>query len=158
MPRGNVRYWAKADIRPSRANVRLWWKADVRWGIHLPMTAAPNGEPVFRIAIGRRVHISGWPAVLLAPLAIPAILLITLSQRLFGLKSTADLSAQEVESYLRDFLEGTGSDWDWDDFTSVSITDPTLERFRGEAASVPLPLDAEGEATLRRLLEEVRAL
>ena len=122
------------------------------------MTAAANEGPVFRIAIGRRVHISGWPAVLLAPLAIPVILLITFLERLFGLKSTADLSAQEVETYLRDFLEGTGGDWDWDDFTSGSITEPALERFRVEAASVPLPLDAEGEATLRRLLEEVRAL
>jgi len=130
----------------------------VRAGIHLAMTAPPNGKPVFRIAIGRRVHISGWPAVLLAPLAIPVILLIALSQQLLGLKSTADLSAQEVESILRGFLEGTGGDWDWDDFTSVPVTDPTLERLREEAASVPLPLDAEGEAILRRLLSEVRAL
>lgn len=121
------------------------------------MTAASDEGPVFRIAIGRRVHISGLPAILIAPLAIPVILLIKLAERLFGLKTSVDLTAQDVESYLRDFLEGTGGDWDWDDFTSVPITDPTLDGFREEAASVPLPLDAEGEATLRRLLEEVRA-
>ena len=122
------------------------------------MTAASGGGPVFRIAIGRRIHISGWPAILLAPLAIPIILLILLGQRLFGLKTSADLTARNVESYLRNFVDGTGGDWDWDDFTSIAITDPALDRIREEAAWVPLPLDAEGEATLRRLLEEVRAL
>lgn len=120
------------------------------------MTAAPDRGQVFRLAIGKRVHISGWRAVLLAPLAIPIILIITLAQRLLGLKTTVDLAAQEVEIYLRDFLEGTGRDWDWDDFTSIPITDKTLETFRVEAASVPLPLNAEGEATLQRLLQEVR--
>lgn len=122
------------------------------------MTAASNEGPVFRIAAGRWLHISGWPAILLAPLAIPIILLIKLAERLLGLKTSVDLTAKDVESYLRDFLDGTGGDWDWDDFTSIPITDPTLEGVREEAASVPLPLDAEGEATLRRLLEQVRAL
>ncbi len=94
---------------------------------------------------------------MLAPLAIPIILLIVLAERLFGLKTSAELTARDVEGYLRDFLGGTGGVWDWDDFTSIPIADPTLEGFREVAASVPLPLDAEGEATLRRLLEEVRA-
>ncbi len=134
------------------------WKPDIGFGIHPPMTAASDGGPVFRIAIGRRVHISGWPAILLAPLAIPVILLIALAERVFGLKTSVDLTAQDVGTYLGDFLEGTGSDWDWDDFTSIPITDPTLEGFRKQAALVRLPLDAEGEATLRRLLAEVRAL
>ncbi len=122
------------------------------------MTTASGEEPVFRIAIGRRLHISGWPAILLAPLAIPAILLIKLAERLFGLNMRTDLTARDVEKYLRDFLDGAGGDWDWDDFTSIAINDPTLERIREEAAWVPLPLDAEGGATLRRLWEEVRAL
>jgi hypothetical protein len=122
------------------------------------MTTASNGSPVFRIAIGRRLHISGWPAMLLAPLVIPIILLIRLAERVLGLKASVDLRAHDVESYLRDFLDGTGGDWDWDDFTSIPITDPTLEGIREEAALVPLPLDAKGEATLRGLLEEVRAL
>ena len=108
--------------------------------------------------MGRRVHISGWPAILLAPLAVPVILLIRLAERLFGLKTSVDLTAQDVEGYLQGFLEGAGGDWDWDDFTSIPITDPTLEGFREIAALVPLPVDAEGEATLRRLLEQVRAL
>jgi hypothetical protein len=96
--------------------------------------------------------------MLLAPLVIPVILLIKLAQRVLGLKTSVDLTAQDVESYLRDFLEGTGGDWNWDDFTSIPITDPTLEGIREEAACVPLPVDEEGEVTLRRLLEVVRAL
>jgi len=96
--------------------------------------------------------------MLLVPIAAPIFLLIKLAERLLGLKTSDDLTAQEVESYLRDFLDGTGGDWDWDDFTSIPITDPTLEGIREQADLVPLPLDAEGEATLRRLLEEVRTL
>lgn len=122
------------------------------------MTEAPDGRPVFRLAIGRWLHISGWPAILLAPFAIPVILLIVAANRLFGLKTSTDLTAQQVEGYLTDFLQGTGGDWDWDDFTSIPIADPTLESVRAEAATVPLPLDVEGEATLQRLLAIVRHL
>ena len=122
------------------------------------MTEATDGRPVFRLAIGRWLHISDWPAILLAPFAIPAILLIVAVERLFGLKTSLDLTAQEVERYLTDFLQGVGGDWDWDDFTSIPIADPTLESVRAEAATVPLPLDVEGEATLQRLLMIVREL
>ena len=145
-------------MRTTRINVCNGWKADISFGIDLLMTAASGEGPVFRIAIGRRLHISGWPAILLAPVVIPVILLILLAERLFGLKTSHDLTPRDVESYLRDFLDGAGGDWDWDDFTSIAITDPTLERIREEAASVPLPLDDEGEAALRRLLEQVREL
>ena len=122
------------------------------------MTADADGKPVFRIACGRWLHISGWPAILLAPLVIPIILLIVLAERLFGLKTSTDLTARNVEAYLRDFLEGTGGDWDWDDFTSVKITDPSLDAIREEAAWVDLPLTDGGRATLSDLLEQVRAM
>lgn len=108
------------------------------------MTAVQNGRQVFRIAIGQRVHISGWSAILLAPLTIPVALLIELAERLIGLKVTADLAARDVATYLRNFLEGTGDNWDWDDFTSIPIADPTLDSVRQEAASLPLPLDTQG--------------
>lgn len=103
-------------------------------------------------------HISGWPAVLLAPLVIPLILLVKLAEQLFGLKTTADLTVAEVEGYLKDFLDGGGGAWDWDDFTSIPITDPSLERIREEALLVQLPLGDEGEKALRNLLEQVRAM
>lgn len=102
--------------------------------------------------LGQR-HISGWPAILFAPLAIPVILLIVFSERLFGLKTSADLTARDVEGHLRDFLEGTGRDWDWDDFTSIPITDPSLEAVRREAAAVDLPLTEHGRVTLINLLD-----
>jgi hypothetical protein len=106
----------------------------------------------------RQWHLSGWPAILLAPVAIPIILLIVLAERLFGLRTTANLTARDVEGYLQDFLNESGGDWDWDDFTSVPITDPTLERIREEAANLDLPLTEDGLSKLRCLLEQVRAM
>lgn len=47
---------------------------------------------------------------------------------------------------------------DWDDFTSIPMSDPTLDRFRQEADTVPLPLTKLGEAQLRALLTRVLAL
>ena len=105
----------------------------------------------------RQKHISGWPAVLLAPIAIPIILLIKIAER-FGVKATADLTAANVASYLDDFLNRRGGDWDWDDFTSIKITDPALDEIRMDALYVDLPLDAAGEAMLRELLERARQL
>jgi hypothetical protein len=86
------------------------------------------------------------------------VLLVKLAERLFGLKTTADLTARDVEAYLHDFLEGGGGEWDWDDFTCIFITDPELDRIREEAAFVQVPLTNEGVATLRRLLERVRSM
>jgi hypothetical protein len=76
----------------------------------------------------------------------------------FGLKTSADLTPRDVEGYLRDFLEGTGGAWDWDHFTSIKITDPSLDAIREEAAWVDLPLTEEGRATLSNLLEQVRTM
>jgi hypothetical protein len=33
----------------------------------------------------------------------------------------------EVASIIEEFLNGTGSKWDWDDFCSNSVTDPYLD-------------------------------
>src|SRR5437870_4593806 len=122
------------------------------------MTTASDGKPTFRLAVGRWLHISGWPAILLAPLVIPIILLLLLCERVFGLKSTADLTPKDVESYLQDLLDGSGGDWDWDDFTSVRITDPSLDAIREQASYVDLPLDGTGRATLEQLLEQVQTM
>ena len=37
---------------------------------------------------------------------------------------------EEVADIIERFLEHSGGKWDWDDFTSVSIKDPDLERIR----------------------------
>lgn len=106
----------------------------------------------------RQWHISGWPAVVLAPVAIVVALLVQLFVWLLGLKNSEDLTATDVLDYLEDFLDGRGGDWDWDDFTSIPITDQSLERIRLEAASVDLPLTEDGRATLRQLAEQVGAM
>lgn len=106
----------------------------------------------------RQRHASGWPAILLAPIAIPFALLVAVATRLGVLKGSADLTAEDVDGYIHDFLSGDGGEWDWDDFTSIPINDPSLDRIREEASMVQLPLTGEGEATLRRLLERVRAM
>ncbi|HVF37359.1 MAG TPA: hypothetical protein VNA29_05395 [Sphingomicrobium sp.] len=106
----------------------------------------------------RQWHITGWPAILLAPIVIPVIALIIICEKLFGLKTTGDLTAVDVASYLQDFLDGGSGEWDWDDFTSIKITNPGLEVIRAQAAAVRVPLDDDGEAKLRELLTQAQAL
>ena len=95
---------------------------------------------------------------MLAPLAIPIILLLQLGEHLFGLKSTADLTPEDVENYLRNFLDARDGAWDWDDFTSIPIANPTLDAIREQAAFVRLPLNGAGRATLEQLLRQVQSL
>jgi len=97
-------------------------------------------------------HISGWAAYVLAPVAIIVAIAVQLVVRLFGLKNSADLAAKDVASYIEDFIEDRSGDWDWDDFTSIPITNPGLEAIRQEAEMVPLPVDQAGDAKLRELL------
>jgi hypothetical protein len=66
--------------------------------------------------------------------------------------------AGEVASYLRNFINGGGGEWDWDDFTSVPIADPRLEDIRRRAGAVELPATDDGVAVLRGLLAEVERL
>jgi hypothetical protein len=106
----------------------------------------------------RQSHISGWTAILLAPIAIPVIAIIKLAEKVFGLKTSEDLTPADVSSYLQDFIEGRGDEWDWDDFTSIPITDLRLESIREQAAAVRLPLDDEGEAKLKELLCQAQVL
>ncbi|MBA3525946.1 MAG: hypothetical protein H0T82_03375 [Sphingomonas sp.] len=107
----------------------------------------------------RQRHITGWRAVLLAPLAILAVPLVIVAERLFDLqKPGADLTKEDVKGYLQDFLNGRGGYWDWDDFTCIPIADPSLEWIREEAALVQLPLTEDGRAELQELLDQVRRM
>jgi hypothetical protein len=54
-------------------------------------------------------------------------------------KKTVDRTADDVAGFLRDYLEGTGGDWDWDEFESVPITDPELDALRKRAALASPP-------------------
>jgi hypothetical protein len=62
----------------------------------------------------------------------------------------------EVATYLRDFIEGTGGEWDWDDFEGLRIADPELDRIRREAMAVGPP--NANMQRLRELLSEAEKL
>lgn len=65
---------------------------------------------------------------------------------------------QYVIEAIRAFLDGSHGACDWDNFTSLSLRSVRLDDIRGQAGAVALPLDAEGEATLRALLDEAEQL
>jgi len=90
--------------------------------------------------------------VLLVIVAVPLAAVAGLASWMFGLKEK--MSASEVATYLRNFVEGGGGDWDWDDFTSVPIANPQLDDIRRRAAAVDLPVTDQGLTILRELLAE----
>jgi hypothetical protein len=97
-------------------------------------------------------HVSGWRAMLLAPILFPMALLVAL----FPFKKTRDRSAADVACFLREFINGTGREWDWDDFESIPITNPLLNQIRREAlAAGPPNADL---IRLKELLARVEAL
>lgn len=70
----------------------------------------------------------------------------------------AKRSPQEVAQCLRDFLNGAGGDWDWDDFISIPIADPRLEAIRARAADLDLPVADTDIDTLKALVAEAERL
>jgi hypothetical protein len=99
-------------------------------------------------------YITGWKAFALLPVAVPVILFL----KLFGIGQATDRSADEVAGFIRDFIDGTGGEWDWDDFISVPIKAPELDSIRAEASMVELPLSTAGIDELKRLLVKAEAL
>lgn len=74
------------------------------------------------------------------------------------------LSRMEVARVLEDFVEGTGSKWAWDDFTSLSLEDAELERIRIRCAALDSEFPPaekgnfcgeEGLAVIRRYAREL---
>jgi hypothetical protein len=59
---------------------------------------------------------------------------------------------------IRGFLDDSGGEWDWDDFTSCSLDDPQVELIRKRALTVSLPVDEEGRTTLTALAEQSEKL
>ena len=86
--------------------------------------------------------------IVILPLAVVIKLIVLPFER--PLKRTSE----EVVRYLRDFVGGTGGEWDWDDFTCCPISDPQLEAIRVRACDIQLPLDDIGFDELRSLLED----
>ena len=101
-----------------------------------------------RTAMTGKRSLSEWFAILLLPILMP----VALIDQLLPGKKTEDRTAAEVAAYLRDFIGGRGGEWDWDDFESIPITDPDLDRIRQEAlmAGPPGPDMAKLADLLRR--------
>ena len=63
-----------------------------------------------------------------------------------------------VAETIRNFLSGSGGDWDWDDFISCPLRDAQLDGLRRRAASVELPAGPDECAILERLAGEADRL
>lgn len=96
--------------------------------------------------------ITGWRAILLAPILVP----IALLAQLWPGGRTIDRTPEDVAGFLRDFLDGTGGEWDWDGFESCPITDAELDWIRKRAAMAGPP-DPD-IAKLSELLEEAEGI
>ena len=79
-----------------------------------------------------------------------AVVAFILAARLAG-RHPVVLSRDEVARYIEDFLEGRGDDRDWDEFTSMRIRDPDLDRIRESCIG-----NETNPLVLRALLDEVR--
>jgi hypothetical protein len=82
-----------------------------------------------------------WLNVGRAVLLLPALVLMALTGLIlqaFG-GGKARRTPEDVAQYLRDFIEGTGGERDWDDFESVPIADPRLDAIRRSAAKAGPP-------------------
>jgi len=99
-----------------------------------------------------RPAITKWATILMLPVLIPAALIAGL----WPGSRTVARTPEEVADFLRNFLEGTGQDWDWDDFESLRIADPELEAIRERAAHAAPPDPDLNE--LRALLAEAQAI
>lgn len=107
-----------------------------------------------------KITLAGWWAILLSPILIP----VTLLAQLLPGKKGIDRTPEEVAKFLRDFLEGTGSEWDWDGFEATPIKDPELDWVRKRAAMAAPPnpdlavlreLQAETERIIERRISGV---
>ena len=96
---------------------------------------------------------NAW-GVLAAAVLIPVALLLKLVTWPF--ERPMKRTPEEVVGYLRDFIEGSSGDWDWDDFVSIPIADSRLDSIRERASRFPKP--EVGLAELDAVLREAEAL
>ncbi len=81
-----------------------------------------------------------------------------------ALAPALERSRAEVAQYIDDFIDESGGDWDWDDFTSIQIRDPYLDSIRKRCCAIHdnNPPEVEGEwcssdgrESLREILAEL---
>ncbi len=90
--------------------------------------------------------------VVAAAILIPIGILVKLISMPF--ERPAKRTAEEVAQYLRAFVDDSGSEREWDCFTSIPIANPSLESIRQRAAGVKWPVTEAGRRTLIGLLGE----
>ncbi|UIJ44828.1 hypothetical protein LZK98_17495 [Sphingomonas cannabina] len=103
---------------------------------------------------------SPWSVkVLMFVLLTPVLLaFVALKLVLIPFERPVKRTPDEVARYLRDFLNGTGGPWDWDDFISIPIADPRLEDLRRRAANLDLPMAGAETAPLQALVAEAEMI
>jgi len=76
------------------------------------------------------------------------------------------MTSEEVAKTIEAFVNGTGRQWDWDDFTSIRLKDPELEKIRQRCVSIPDEFppstrseycNASGLQVMRDLAQSLRA-
>ena len=48
-----------------------------------------------------------------------------------------DLNKKQAAEIIKDFIDGKGGKWDWDDFISIPIKDRYLDSIRERCAGLP---------------------
>jgi len=97
------------------------------------------------------------PFILILLAAVPVVALVS---KVTGWGATTPLSKADVAKYLEDFVNNEGGQWDWDDFTSIPIKDPELDKVRHfceEARLLWPPPDGRGWCSDEGL-DQIRAL
>jgi hypothetical protein len=91
-------------------------------------------------------------------LLLPLLLVGTLFALVLGpFARPTRMSPREVVQYLRDFPNGTGGEWDIDDFVSMKIADPRLESIRRRFIALDDPTDPGALAALIAEAETIAA-
>ena len=96
-----------------------------RWAI-----AFLFGVPlVFGIIVAILLHSAMWGVV-------ASISTVVLMLAVAALPIKCETNREDVAKSIQDFVDGTGGQWDWDDFISSRIVDEELETIRTKCLSV----------------------
>ena len=75
-------------------------------------------------------------------------------------------TAEEVANTIDGFVNGTGNQWAWDEFTSIRLDDPDLDEIRKKVVALPTEFPPSnpraycsdaGKERLRQIVQDLRA-
>lgn len=77
------------------------------------------------------------------------IIIVCSSAIFFFARRRSQITSNKVANIIERFVEGKSTDWEWDDFISVPIHDPRLEKIRKRCAQLDkeFPPNNAGEYT-----------